>query len=97
VGLEKLDGVVPALILLDLTMPEMDGFEFMHVLRERRDGKQIPVIVITAKDVTAEDRERLNGQVARILQKGSVSTDQLVAQIRALVPQTGSFRENVEK
>ena len=56
VGLEQLAAATPALILLDLMMPEMDGFEFMDALRRREDRQRIPVIVITAKDLTEEDR-----------------------------------------
>jgi len=84
VGLEKLDAGIPSLILLDLMMPEVDGFEFMQVLRKRADGRLVPVVVITAKDITEEDRRRLNGQVARILQKGATSSEELLAELHAL-------------
>ena len=84
VGLEKLDAGIPTMILLDLMMPEMDGFEFMQALRERPDGRLVPVVVITAKDITVEDRRRLNGQVAKILQKGTTSSEELLAELRAL-------------
>lgn len=82
-ALERLADKVPALILLDLMMPEMDGFEFMQAFRQRPDCRQVPVIVITAKDLTVEDRKRLDGQVTRILQKASMRTADLVAEIRA--------------
>jgi DNA-binding response OmpR family regulator len=84
VGLERLNAGIPALILLDLMMPEMGGFEFMQALRERPDGRLVPVVVITAKDITEEDRRRLNGQVAKILQKGTMSSEELLAELRAL-------------
>ena len=84
VGLAKLDGTVPALILLDLMMPEMDGFEFMRQLRQRPDGRLVPVVVITAKDLTEEDRHRLNGEVVRILQKAGMSPAELLAEVRAV-------------
>jgi signal transduction histidine kinase/DNA-binding response OmpR family regulator/ligand-binding sensor domain-containing protein len=84
VALERLDGLVPALILLDLMMPEMDGFEFMQQLRERPDCRRVPVVVITAKDITDEDRRRLNGNVARILRKSTLSMRELVAEVQAL-------------
>jgi signal transduction histidine kinase/CheY-like chemotaxis protein/ligand-binding sensor domain-containing protein/protocatechuate 3,4-dioxygenase beta subunit len=84
-GLEQLDGTVPALILLDLMMPEMDGFEFMEALRQRADGKRIPVIVITAKDLTEEDHCRLNGGVERIIQKGATSQCEVLDMVRALL------------
>ena len=70
IGLERLDEEIPAIILLDLMMPEMDGFTFMEELRQRPHAP-VPVIVITAKDLTAEDHQRLNGEVARILQKAA--------------------------
>jgi DNA-binding response OmpR family regulator len=72
-------------ILLDLLMPEMDGFEFVRELRKRSDCRQVPVIVITGKDVTPEDYRRLNGQVSRILQKNGLSLKELAAEIRALL------------
>ena len=85
VGLVKLDATVPALILLDLMMPEMDGFEFMDALRRRGDAERIPVIVITAKDLTEEDRRRLNGGVERIIQKGATSQGDVLDLVRALM------------
>jgi len=73
------------LILLDLLMPHMNGFEFVTELRKNELWKSIPVIVITAKDLTAEDRMRLNGYVEMILQKGAFGQDELIAEIRTLV------------
>jgi len=85
VGLTQLAASSPALILLDLMMPEMDGFEFMDALRRRADAKRIPVIVITAKDLTEEDRRRLNGGVERIIQKGATSQGEVLELVRALM------------
>lgn len=84
-GLERLSVGVPAIILLDLMMSEMDGFTFMEELRRRPDGAGVPVIVITAKDLSDADRQRLNGAVARIIQKGAISTEQLLADVRAQI------------
>jgi CheY-like chemotaxis protein len=81
-GLEQLGQGVPGLILLDLMMPEMDGFSFMQELRKRPECAHVPVIVITAKDLTEDDRRRLSGDVARILGKDSTSREQLVAEVR---------------
>ncbi len=81
VGLERLDGTVHGLILLDLMMPEMDGFEFMQELRKRPACRLVPVVVITAKDITPEDRQRLNGQVARLLQKSALPMEDLMAEV----------------
>jgi CheY-like chemotaxis protein len=75
----------PRLVLLDLMMPEMDGFEFAHRLRQNPEWRDIPIIVLTAKDITEDDRQRLNGHVATILQKGAYSRDSLLREVRALV------------
>jgi PAS domain S-box-containing protein len=72
----------PALILLDLMMPEMDGFEFLEELRGQEAGRAIPVIVITAKELTPEDRARLNGSVHRVLQKGYYTREELLREVR---------------
>jgi PAS domain S-box-containing protein len=88
-ALERLGEAVPGVILLDLMMPEMDGFELVDELRRRDEWKSIPVVVLTAKDLTAEDRSRLNGHVAKILQKGAsprgYPRDELLAEVRRLV------------
>ncbi len=75
----------PSVILLDLMMPEMDGFEFVAEFRRNETWRAIPIIVITAKDLTREDRERLNGYVQKILQKGAHGRDELLAEVRELV------------
>jgi signal transduction histidine kinase/CheY-like chemotaxis protein len=84
-ALECMAQASPHLILLDLMMPEMDGFEFVAKLREHESWCSIPVILITAKDITPEDRKRLEGRVSRILQKGSYGREDLLAEIRRLV------------
>jgi CheY-like chemotaxis protein len=66
-------------------MPEMDGFEFIAELRRREEWRSIPVVVITAKDLTAEDHQRLNGYVAAIVQKSAYSREELLAEVRDLV------------
>ncbi len=75
----------PELILLDLMMPMMDGFEFVSHLQQNMDWREIPIIVLTAKDVTAEDRLRLNGYVEKVLQKGATSREELLDDVRSLV------------
>ncbi len=81
-GLERLAAGIPSVILLDLMMPEMDGFTFMEELRKREDCRDVPVIVITAKDLTREDHRRLNGEVSRIIQKGATGIEELLAEVR---------------
>ena len=69
VALTRLNEARPNAILLDLMMPEMNGFEFLDEVHQREDWRDIPIIVITARDITAEDRARLNGRVESIIQK----------------------------
>jgi len=85
VALERISDARPALVLLDLMMPEMDGFEFLDALRRSEARRGIPVVVITAKTLTDEDRERLNGGVERVVQKNALDADALLAEVRALV------------
>ncbi|KQO69836.1 histidine kinase [Methylobacterium sp. Leaf469] len=84
-GLEATAAKKPCLILLDLMMPEMDGFGFLRALRGKAEWRDIPVVVLTAKDVTAEDRRRLAGQADRVLQKGRLSLSDLSESLRSLV------------
>jgi GAF domain-containing protein/DNA-binding response OmpR family regulator len=68
-ALASLSTARPDAIILDLMMPQMDGFEFLDELRARAEWRDIPVVVITAMDLTEHDRTRLNGGVERIIQK----------------------------
>ena len=92
-GREALDAMeqeAPGLILLDLMMPVMDGFQFLHEMREHEAWQNIPVIVVTAKDLTPEDQRKLNGSVEQILAKGSYGREQLIQNIRRLVAASGT-------
>jgi len=82
VALERLAEIRPDLILLDLMMPEMDGFEFAHQVRRDPRWREIPILVVTAKDLSEEDRKRLNGQVLGVLQKGTYTREELLGEIR---------------
>ncbi len=84
-GLLKLEGRLPDLVLLDLMMPGMDGFEFAMQVRRNAEWRKIPIVVITAMELSAEDRARLNGNVERVLQKGSYSRDELLNELRQAV------------
>ncbi|WP_312109025.1 hybrid sensor histidine kinase/response regulator [Brevibacillus reuszeri] len=85
IALDSVAEALPQLILLDLMMPNMDGFEFVTELRKREEWRAIPVVVVTAKNISAEDRLRLNGYVERIVQKGSFEREALLHEIRALM------------
>ncbi len=85
VALARLAAVVPDLILLDLIMPQMDGFDFLAELRATDEWRNIPVVVVTARDLTPEDQARLDGQVEAVLKKGASSRDSLLGELRDLV------------
>ena len=85
-ALERLAHGRPDIILLDLVMPRMDGFEFLVELRARAQWRDIPVLVVTAKDLSREERDRLNGDVTRVLQKGAIQLDALLQEISCLLP-----------
>ncbi len=84
-GLDAMAASKPDLILLDLMMPRMDGFEFVSELRKHQDWRSIPIIVITAKALTNEDRLMLQGHVQKVLQKGDFSLDALLTELREIV------------
>jgi len=85
VAMERIAENQPALILLDLMMPEMDGFEFVTEVRKHKMWRSIPIIVVTAKDITSEDCQRLDGYVEKILQKEPLSWEELVDDVRDLL------------
>lgn len=85
IALERMKHIQPQLILLDLMMPEMDGFALIDELRQHESWCSIPVVVLTAKELTPEDRLQLNGCVENILQKGAYTRDELLNLVRNLV------------
>ena len=84
-ALDRLRDDRPDLILLDLMMPEMDGFAVVAALQKEERWREIPVIVITARDLDAKDRARLSSGVQSVLVKETFRPADLVARIRALV------------
>ena len=93
VALARLAEGRPDAILLDLMMPEMDGFEFLAELRRHPIWRDIPVLVLTAKDLTDEDRRRLNGEVERVMQKGAYGRDELLHEVGRLLAASIERRE----
>ena len=85
-GLAKLAEAEPDLILLDLVMPEMDGFEVIAQLRRDARWRDVPVVVITAKNLTVEDRLRLNGAVEKLVKKTSGGLTELPTILRSVLP-----------
>jgi CheY-like chemotaxis protein len=87
-ALDCLAAKLPDILLLDLMMPEMDGFEVVAALQANPAWRDIPVVVVTALDLTAEDRRRLNGGVEQILSKNAFAPAELMARVGALVGET---------
>ena len=85
VALQRLADAKPAAIILDLTMPEMDGFEFVDEMRSNPAWDDVPVVVLTAKELTNEERARLNGHVEKFLRKGAVGQEDILQEVRRLV------------
>ncbi len=85
VALDRIEAALPDLILLDLMMPVMDGFEFLTQLRSKDAWRKVPVLVVTAKELTDEDRARLSGRVEQVLHKEAYSRDELLGEVGELV------------
>jgi len=94
IALAQLAKVVPGIIILDLMMPEMNGFEFLEELRANPDWRDIPVVVVTARDLTDEDRSRLNGGAERIIQK--TERDELLHEVRGTLSKCIERRNDVK-
>ena len=73
------------LIILDLMMPEMDGFAVLDVLRGKPETANIPVIVATAKELTVDEKSRLQGQIQSLMLKGDFLNDEFLEEVRALI------------
>jgi CheY-like chemotaxis protein len=98
-GREAFDRIaegVPDLILLDLLMPEMDGFEFITEFRRNPAWRHVPIIVLTAKDLSREDRQRLSGGVTRIVQKAPANHEGVLAELRSIMGARASATHSAE-
>ena len=73
---------LPQLIVLDLMMPEVNGFDVVHALQSNEDTAHIPVLVVTAKNITDDDRMRLNGYVTTIIEKTSLDGERFTKEVR---------------
>ena len=87
-GMEALSAVaqkVPDVLLLDLLMPEMDGFETLRRLREQETTQDLPIIVITAKNLSPDEREELEQHTLRVIEKNGLGRDRLLAELRQVL------------
>ena len=81
-GIEIARREIPDLIVLDLMMPEVNGFDVVAALHDDPETASIPILVVTAKQITAEDRDKLNGYVSTIMEKGDFDAGHFAIEIR---------------
>ncbi len=91
-ALKRMEQERPSLIFLDLMMPEMDGFAFAAEVRRHPEWRSIPIVVVTAKDLTNEDRRRLTGNVESIVRTHGDSRESLLSQVRDLLASSNATR-----
>jgi len=84
-AVEALEARLPSAVVLDLMLPHLDGFQVLEHLRARLNGKDVPVVVYTAKDLTNEDRKRLNGGVIEVITKGAGEVNRVVSCVRRVL------------
>jgi CheY-like chemotaxis protein len=96
-ALARLEHAAPVIVLLDLMMPGVDGFEVLDAMRREEAWRDIPVIIITAKDLDREDLARLNGRAERVFQKGSYNRTDLIGIVHGVIARRiaeGRSRQN---
>jgi len=89
-GLDRMAEERPDLVLLDLMMPVMDGFGFIHAARDQPAFRDLPIVVVTAKELTREERQFLESSTQRLLQKADGDVDAVLAEITGLVRNAAS-------
>lgn len=84
-GLELIQKELPDLVVIDLMMPEMNGFTVIEELRKHQETSSIPVIVVTAKELTSDEKSRLGDQIQALLQKGDFLNDEFLEEVKSLI------------
>jgi CheY-like chemotaxis protein len=92
IALTLMEEETPALIFLDLRMELMDGFEFVERVRMHAEWRSIPIVVVTAHDLTTAERKRLNGNVEMILHKSGRSMSEFLTQVSDALRNSASSR-----
>jgi CheY-like chemotaxis protein len=89
-GIRLIQQERPDLIVLDLLMPDVDGFAVLEAIKAKADTRAIPIIVVTAKELNVEERQRLNDQVETLLKKGLFDQTELLADVTSALDRMGS-------
>jgi PAS domain S-box-containing protein len=84
-ALQAVEHFSPDLVILDLMMPEMDGFEFVAEFRKREAGRQVPIVVMTERDLSPGERALIGGSVSKVVQKGTNNQAELLHDVRAFL------------
>lgn len=85
IALDEVQKQSPGVIFLDLMMPVMDGFQFLEELRKSPEGRAIPIVVITSKELTHADRLRLNGGVEKLIEKKTLDQNGFLKEVRDIL------------
>jgi len=98
-ALEYILHTVPKGIVLDLMMPEIDGFKVLNKIRSREKTAMIPVLVLTARDLTPEDLNKLNSnKISQIIQKGDINKNNLISKIQLMLgAKTGILKQPADR
>lgn len=96
-GLKQINALLPDAIVLDLMMPKLDGFTVLERLRSQPETVKLPTLILTAKELSASDRQRLShNNVHQLIQKGATDRDQLVKSVRRMI-QSSPMENNVAR
>jgi threonine synthase len=76
---------IPDLLIMDLMMPDIDGFSVLNAIKADPKTAHVPVIVVTAKELTAQEKSRLDGQIQSLMTKGEFMNDDLLEEVKALI------------
>ncbi|MGB6002324.1 MAG: response regulator, partial [Thermoanaerobaculia bacterium] len=87
-AIEHLEQANPQIIILDLVMQEMDSLDLVERLRERTEWQEIPLILLTPRDLDQEDRVRLDGSVERVIQRAAMTPEALLEEIHLRIEES---------